>query len=342
MKNNKLLKLLKGIAIALALPVAVFVIMEVLVFLTQGEHVLNSALDVKNLVRGGCISALVSFALSINLSCGRMDLSLGSQYIAGTILGGVIAVDLGLGGIWIFVFALVIGTLLGAVVGLLYVTLRIPPMVLGIGMACIFECIAFAVSDGIGFRLVGVKDSGLLSNINFTIAVVGVILVLMYLLTTYTRFSYNFRAVQGSQRVAQNAGINIFLNVALCYTVGGALAAASGVLNTGITGSLAPSMGMQSVGTVMANMFPMMIGGFFLSRYINQAAGLISASFAVEILSTALIKFNISDAMNSCINMVIYIAFLIYLFNVDRIAQARWDKQRIAQAQEMKRAMAAQ
>lgn len=142
MKQNKVLGVLKKIAITLALPVIVYLIMEALAFFTQGNHVIKTMLDVRNMIRSAGISSAIAFAFSMNLTSGRMDLSLGAQRVAGTIMGGVVASALGLGGIWVLIFAILFGFLFGAITGILYVTLRIPPMVLGIGMACIYECVA--------------------------------------------------------------------------------------------------------------------------------------------------------------------------------------------------------
>lgn len=340
-QKNKASELLKGIIATLALPVVVFAIMELLAVTTQGAHVISSALDIKNLIRGAGISATIAFALSMNLSSGRMDLSLGSQRVAGTILGGVVAVKLGLGGIWVMLFAILFGLLLGAIVGICYVTLRIPPMVLGIGMACIYECIGFGVSEGIGLRMIGVKDAGLLADMNFTIVVVAIVAVLILVLMTYTRFSYEFRAVRGSQVIARNAGINVFLNVVICYTVAGALIAVSGVLDAAFAGSMTASMGLTSNGSVMSNMFAMMLGGMFLSRWVNQSIGIVSAAVALKIFGMGLNCFNVSDAMNGCINMALFIAFLVYQANIYRIDQAKSDKARIAEAKAFKAARAA-
>jgi Ribose/xylose/arabinose/galactoside ABC-type transport systems, permease components len=152
-----------------------------------------------------------------------MDLSLGAQRVAGTIVGGLAAQALGLTGIWYLVFAIVFGLIFGGLVGLAFVTFRVPPLVLGIGLACILECVGFALSDGIGLKIVGVPGTAILSNASFTIVVIGIMVVFMLVLMTYTRFSYNFRAVRGSQQIARNSGIDIFKNVALCYTIAGAL-----------------------------------------------------------------------------------------------------------------------
>ena len=66
--NSKAIGLLKGIGVALALPAVVLIVMELLVFTTQGTHVISSGLDVKNLIRGAGISAAIAFALSMNMT----------------------------------------------------------------------------------------------------------------------------------------------------------------------------------------------------------------------------------------------------------------------------------
>ncbi len=340
MKTSTVSKVIKSVAITLALPLAVWAIMEALVYFTQGTHVISTTLDIKNLIRGAGISAAIAFALSMNLTSGRMDLSLGSQRVASTIVGGLIAVQMGLSGVWILIFAVIAGVVFGGLVGVLYVTLRIPPMVLGIGMACILECVGFAMSDGVGFRMTGISGVEILSDVNFTIFVVGIIMVLMLVLMTYTRFSYHFRAVRGSQKIAKSSGINVFVNVAICYTVAGVLVAVSGVLDAAFSGSMAASMGLTSNGSIMSNMFAMMIGCNFLSKYINQSIGIVSAAVALKIFSMGLTCFNVSDAMSSSINMFLFIAFLVYQANIYRVKQARDDKARIAQAKEYKAAHA--
>ena len=339
-RTSKGVKILKSVGMTLVLPVIMYVVMELLVYLTQGKHLFNTILDIRNLIRGAGIGAAIAFALSMNLTSGRMDLSLGAQRVAGTILGGLLAQALGLTGIWYLVFALLFGILFGALVGTAFVTLRVPPMVLGIGMACILECVGFAVSGGIGLRVVGVPGTEILSDAKFTLVVIAIMVVFMLFLMTYTRFSYNFRAVRGSQQIARNSGINVFLNVAICYTVAGALVCVAGILDSAFTGSMNASMGLTSNGSVMANMFAMMIGCTFLARYINQAVGVLSAAVALRIFAMGLTAFNVSDAVSSCINMALFIAFLVWQANSNVFKQRKYDQERIAQAQEMKRARA--
>jgi len=104
-------KKLKNVFVTIAFPAVTFVVMEVFCFAIKGHHVMASLLDLKTLIRDSGISAMIAFALSFNLSSGRYDLSLGAQRLAGTIIGGYIAVALGLSGVWFLIFALFFGLL---------------------------------------------------------------------------------------------------------------------------------------------------------------------------------------------------------------------------------------
>jgi len=335
-QQSKFTKVLKEITIMVALPLCVFALVEILLYVTKGAHIFNSELDVKNLIRNAGIVAALAFALNMNMDAGRMDMSLGAQRVAGTICGGLLAQTLGLGGVWVLVFSIAFGLIYGALVGWAFVTLRVPPMVLGLGMSCILECIGFAVSGGVGLKLVGSEGIEVLSNVNFTITVVAIMAVFMLILMTYSTFSYKYRAVSGNQNIARNAGINIFTNVVICYTIGGALVCVGGVLSAAFSGSLDATMGMTSNGVVLNQLFVMMLGGSYLSRYINQAMGIISASVAMSVFTMGLTAFNVSDAMASSIKMILFIIFLTYMANEHLYQQHKADKARIAQAQAIK------
>ena len=82
----------------------------------------------------------------------------------------------------------------------------------------------------------------------------------MTYLFQYSGFGYNRRAIQGNQKLAHDAGINIYKNAFLCYVAAGALVAIAGVFDTAYKSSLVPVLGMNSNSTVFANMFPMAVG----------------------------------------------------------------------------------
>ena len=112
------------------------------------REVLFPRLDIKTVIRNTGITAVTAYALSFNLKEGRFDLSLGAQRMAGTIIGGLLAMSLGLSGLWLLVFSVVFGFLFGFLTGLAFIGLRVPPMVLGVGMALIWGVVPYVVSGG--------------------------------------------------------------------------------------------------------------------------------------------------------------------------------------------------
>ncbi len=329
---------LNDILFTLAFPVCTFIVMTILCKVLKNITMVSSMLDIKTIVRNTGVTAVTAYAMSFNLKEGRFDLSLGAQRLAGTILGGLLAIHLGLSGAGFLAFSVLFGFVFGFVTGLAFITFRVPPMVLGVGMALIWEVVPYVVSGGKGLNLFGVEGMDILSEAWFQIAVVVLMAVLVYILMNYTRLGYETKAVQGSQYIAKNSGINIFRHAVECYTLAGALICIAGVLDVSFTTQMASSLGNTSNGVVTANMFAMILGSY-IGEKSDSSIGIIVASLTLSIFKYGLSMMELSEANNSVVNMVIFICFLVYQAN-RYVGQLHKDQRaRIALAQE-KRAQA--
>lgn len=329
-------KKIKDILFTLAFPAVMFLLMEMVCLAIKDRHLLGSMLDVKTLVRNTGIAAIISFALSFNLSCGRFDLSLGAQRLAGTILGGVLALRLGLSGIWLLLFALAFGLLFGFLTGVVFIITRVPPMVLGIGVGLVLECIPYVASEGKGLNLFGRPGMEILTNTAFVVGLVVIVGIFVSVVMNMTVFGYEMRAIQGSQVIARNSGINIFKHAVLCYTLAGGLVCIAGVMDVSFTTQMSATLGLASISAVTANMFPMILGGY-IGRRSNQAIGVIVAPLTIKLFSYGLTNLELSEANTNAANMILFIAVLIFLANESVFQRRREEKERIAQAQKKKR-----
>ena len=318
-------------AYVVSVPLVVGLIMEILVYMQTGGHLISSILDIRNLIRDLGVTAIIAFALSLNLGSGRFDLSLGAQRLVATIIGGNIAVRLGFSGVGLLLMAILIGLLAGFVVGMIFIVFRIPPVILGLGMAMIYESVAFAGSAGKGLQLFGVPNIEMLVDPNFTLIVLGLGTLFVFVLFTFTKFRYEMQAMRGSQKIAKTSGINVFRHVVICYTLAGGLVAISGVFSAAFTGSLAPVLGMTSNSAVIAMTFPMFIGTY-LARRTNIAVGIISGSLTIKLFGIGMTALQISNALNTVINMFLFIAFLAFLANQHIPALRKREKARIMEA----------
>lgn len=326
--------LLYNALFTVAVPVAVWLIMELLNLAFCGVHTLNSVIDYTTLMRNLVTSFCFALGLNCNLPVGRMDTSTGSQMYLACILGGNLALSLNLGGVGVLLFSMVVGMLAGGFVGVLFVNLRILPMVLGLGISLVYECISFSMYNQQGLNLFGKQGVSILSNWGFIIVVMVIIMAVMTFLFQYSSFGYNRRAIQGNQKLANDAGINIYINAVLCYIAAGALVSIAGVFDTAYKSNLVPVLGMSSNSTVFANMFPMAVG-VWLAKKSNPVIGIVAGSLSVQFLILGLSKFTmigVSDYMQTCIRYSIWLIFMIYRMNEDKIARIKERHARVALA----------
>lgn len=333
-------KKVKNALFTLAFPLVTFLLMEAACMAFKGRHLINSFLDIKTLVRNSGIAVIIAFSLSFNLTSGRFDLSLGAQRLAGTIVGGIVATSLGLSGVWFLLFAVLFGLAFGLITGMVFVITRVPPMVLGVGIGLIWECVPYVASQGKGLNLFGVAGMEILTDTAFIIGLVVVVAAMVSLLLNMTRFGYQMRAIQGSQFIAKNSGINIFKHAVICYALAGALVCVAGVIDVSFTTQMTASLGMTSNATVVANMFPMMVGGYLALRS-NQAVGIIVASLTIKLFSYGLTTLELSEPNTAVANMAIFIIFLVFLANKDVFKRRKAERARIALAKEKKQTMQA-
>ncbi len=331
---------IKNALFTLAFPAVTFLVMELLCYAIKGRHLINTFLDVKTLVRNTGIAAIIAFALSFNLTCGRFDLSLGAQRLAGTIVGGIVALSMGLSGVWFLLLAVLFGLVFGFITGMVFIVTRVPPMVLGVGIGLIWECVPYVASQGKGLNLFGVSGMEILTDTTFIIGLVIVVAILVSVLLNTTRFGYQMRAIQGSQYIAKNSGINIFRHAVICYALAGALVCVAGVMDVSFSTQMTASLGMTSNGAVVANMFPMLVGGYLALRS-NQAVGIIVASLTVKLFSYGLTTLELSEPKTGVANMALFILFLVFLANKDVFKKRSAERARIAEALEKKKTLQA-
>lgn len=335
MKDN-LLRIIKTIAV----PIIVWGLMELILRSKVGTSVLNNSADIKTLFRNLISTIAFALAISTNLNCGRMDLSLGAQMYAGTIFGGNIAITMGWGGIGMLICSMIIGGLCGLITGIIFVNMRILPMVLGLGMTLVFECLCFMVNKQQGVTVYGKPGIDILSNVSFIILVVLALVVVSTYLFQFSRFGYRYRAIQGNQKLAADAGINIYSNCIICYLIGGMLVACAGVFIAVYSGSLTPVLGMSSNGFVFSNMFPMILGAWIGSFCNNCQIGVLMGGISVNLLSISLSKMGLSISNQNVIIYMLFLAFVIYNTNKNKLTYRKSKAARIALAEETLRARA--
>ena len=58
---------IKNILFTLAFPVVMYIIMDIIVLLSKGTHIISSMLDFKSIVRNAGIAATIAYALGVKI-----------------------------------------------------------------------------------------------------------------------------------------------------------------------------------------------------------------------------------------------------------------------------------
>lgn len=335
MKNRNNKNMMMTILKTVAVPLLIWVVMEIVSRSVAGVGVIDNSADVKTLFRNLITTLAFALALSTNLTSGRMDLSIGAQMYAGVIFGGNLALRLGWNGFGILACSMAVGALCGLLIGFLFIKLRILPMVLGLGMTLVFECSCCAVNDQQGVIFTGKPGTEMLSNITFIVAVCALLIIITTYLFQYSEYGYRYHAVQGNQKLAHDAGINIYSNCLKCYIIAGVLVACAGVFSTAYSGSLTPVLGMTSNGQVFSSMFPMVLGMWIGGFCDNNQVGVLFSSLSVNLIVIGLSKLGIGTSTQNIIIYVLFLLFVIYNTNKGKIKYNHDKKERIALAEKM-------
>lgn len=261
---------------------------------------------------------LTTFALSINLNSGRFDFSVGAVALLSSVISSSLAVEHGFGPLIMVLLSILIGLALGAVSGLVYILVKLPPIIVSLGVTLLYEGAAFAYTKGYGVSFVTNKNlTSVPGVLNYSIMIV-VALILIIGIFEFTKFGFDYKALVSGQKVAVNTGINEKINAVICYIISGGLMGVVGFVTSTNTGTIQMSLNFSSIAIMFTAFLPMFIGGF-ISRFCNEKIGYVLGAITTALISLAYARLNVTSSMQQVITALILVIFLIYLNNEQKL-----------------------
>lgn len=316
----------KRIVNALAMPVVTLVVLQTLCLL-NGQSVISNMKSFDNFIVYTAIVMITTMALSINLNNGRFDFSLGSMAGLSSIIGAKITYGILSGGNGsaplMLCISLVAGVILGLISGLTYCTLRLPPIIVSLGVTLVYEGIMYTITGGkyVMSEVQNPSMSGLTGTWVYAALIIAAVLAFMIITFDKTAFGYDYNALKSGQKVAVATGINEVKNTLICYGISGGLMGIVGTLNaarnTTINGG---QLNFGSIAIMFTAFLPMFIAGY-IGRFTNEKIGFLLAAVCMSLLNSTFAVFSnsVNATMQSIINAVLLVVFLIYLNNNDLI-----------------------
>jgi ribose transport system permease protein len=283
--------------------------------------------ELKILVYNTVYYGLIALAVSYNLTSGRFDFSVGSVLILSVIVGGTLVRELGGGPVGMLAMMVAVGCVLGAMSGLVYVWLRLPAMVISLGVAMIYEAIAFGMNDSKGIRLIGRNDLLVFAKMPYNLIVLACALVVLIYMLNFTKFGYNTNSLRTGQKNAVDVGVNEKRNAVVCYVIAGALMAAAGAVYFSRYGVIQPKTGLGSSVFLMDAFLPMFIG-VALAKYSDKNIGTVVGAFIQAVIYQSFITMGFSTSLQSVLNGVVVLLFLVYASNYYKVGLHKMHKEK--------------
>ncbi|WP_419824627.1 ABC transporter permease [Anoxybacterium hadale] len=210
---------------------------------------------------------------------GLFDFSIGANVVLSAIVGVTMAKQFGYVGL--LVGAMSCGLLIGFCNGILYAKLRIPSMIVTVGLMLVFESLAYFASGG--------QKQSLDSSLQFFGKAPGnmILALIAFLLTffilKYTKVGTYCYAIGSDEYVAKNMGINVnrykILGFVLLHFFVGIMA----ILSVSFGTSMTATTGMAS----MSRNFTPLMGTFFglaFRKYGTPVPAMIIGEFIISII----------------------------------------------------------
>jgi ribose transport system permease protein len=248
----------------------------------------NLVQQVSNASFAGMIALAMVFALAIR----EIDLSVGWIFNFSAVMGAT-AMVMGVDPWLAVVFTVAFGAALGAVNGILAVSLKLPVIIITLGTFSMFRGLSLIVNEsraiippdmtGTFFQLASHRIGGVVP----VVAVVFVLLAIgLHLLLHHTRFGYRVQAVGSNPEAARLAGIPIARTRMQVLILIGAVCGLSGAMFLGFRGAIDPTTGQDFLLVVVA---AVIIGGTPLSGGWGTVIGALVGALIIQVISSGII-----------------------------------------------------
>lgn len=315
-----------------ALKTAIFPLIVCVFFgiATQGR--IFTARSILVILRQSVLPALIIMAMMPNLSLGLMDFSMGAVVMSTALFAGNLMNITGTGLVGLVGFSLVISVVLTSITGFLNNKLKVPLLVVALGLTLVYEALPALVFSENKSAIINVKYA-VLAQQPYIFIVFAVAFALYYILTNKTAYGHNIRALGGNSELASRAGLKVERITQLSFTFSGVFGGIAAVVYMCSNGQVNAPAAFGSMGTVM-NAFLGLFLGMFLSRFCDASIGIIIAVITMTMLSNGMLMMGINATARDIANSVVLFVLLAFSANQPYFVKWRTDLKRASKANE--------
>ncbi|MFI7365030.1 ABC transporter permease [Streptomyces sp. NPDC050149] len=294
--------------------IAVLILM--IVFTALRADSFTTSQNLLNILRQISVTAVIAGGLTLLMTAGGMDFSMGSNAAVTTAVAAQL-LSHGQSTTVTVIATLLLATLIGLVNGLVVTFTRVAPFVATLATAMLLDGVALLVLNGmsisIGDRMSALGNSKLL-GIPWLLIVAVVVLVAVGLAMRFTTFGRDAFAMGGNEHVARLSGINVPARKLALYALAGGLSGLAGLMLLSRLGASAPNTGgLQLQLTAVA---AVVIGGTLLAGGHGTIAGTVLGVILLGVVANALNLLQVNSYYQPVVTgAVLLVAAVVNEFN---------------------------
>ena len=263
------------------------------------------------------IPTITAYAIAYGNICGVFDFTIGSRLVISGVIGGLLAAQYGFAGM--ILGAIISAIVVGVITGVLNWWLKIPSLVLTMGLAMVFEIVGSKLAGHYGFVQIDNKYAIFGSSPNIVIIFL-LSAVLFYFIFNHTVFSFHMRAVGSNEVVAKNSGIKTDLVKCKSFVYGSVFIGIAAILTLSQSGSVGAQTSLGSV-TIMFKPLISVLLALVLQRICDLTVGIFIAQFTLNIIFIGLIAVGLPYTFQNVVLGFFLLVVMILFENSGRIEE---------------------
>lgn len=270
--------------------------------------------NLRNLLRQVSINALISFGMTFVILTGGIDLSVGSILALSSALMASFIVK-GMNPEVAIFTAVIIGTFLGAVNGIVIAYGKVAPFIATLATMTIYRGLTLVYTNG--NPISGLSDDpiftgfgqGYMAGIPVPAVIMLITFFILFFILRKTPLGRQTYAVGGNEKVSYIAGIKINMVKIFAYAITGCLCAVAGAILTSRLNSAQPTAGL---GYELDAIAAVVLGGTSLAGGKGRIVGSLIGALIIGTLNNGLNILNVSSFYQQVVKgIVILLAVLM-------------------------------
>ena len=244
----------------------------------------------------GLIYAVGGCGLYFIVVMGLWDFSIGSVLVLSCLLSIGFSQMFGIAGL--VIAPILCGVLLGAANGFAYITLRIPSLIVTVGLSLIYESLSVFASNWAGTRLLA--EYKLFGSYPWNLILAVAAFCICAFILKYTKIGTYVNAIGANEATAKNMGVNVdaykFLAFVLCSMFVGIMAIlyiGYGTAQTPMTGMLSQSLNFKPL---MGTFF-----GLAFKKYGHPVASIVIGEFIIAMMFAGFVALGMPVTVNNIV-----------------------------------------